>query len=366
MAIELHSSNDGKPPVTIEDVLKDYHPIGFARVSSPAQAKNLPTQIEKLKSEAKRLGVKKAIKVYSIQQSGFSGEQQNIQVMRELREKNPEKKYVALFRSVDRIGRDTEIALAMRRQLSEMGVPIITEDLSDLTGKSPYGNRNQDLMFIIFSGVAETAKEREAQARDDAVDRSKDKGVIAGAPVALYPRNYTKKGKSVYRQLWEGQKAVKAGLMSNNDLAKATGFLYTTNSPARKASKGVKKKRLGEDYRVGSGNTSQPRKILKELNALHEKDPEVFDEYLDVVDAITLLEQTNNFKHARDRSPASLRTAKSKALHRVTVAYLRDPFQFPNPVTTGNPEVAEIVSNTGVGTIQDAFENPEIYLVKKK
>lgn len=366
MAVEPHPSNEGKVPVNLRDVLKDYHPIAFARVSSPAQAKNLPAQIEKLKQNAKELGFKKAVKVYAIQQSGFSGEQQNIKVMRELREKNPMKKYVALFRSVDRIGRDTEIALAMRRQFAEMGVPIITEDLPDLTGKNPYGNRSMDLLYIIFSGVAETGKEREIQARKDATKRSAGKGVIAGVPPALYPQNYTDKGKSVYRQLWEGQKAVAAGLMSNKALAKATGFLYTTNSPARRASKGVKQKRLGEDYRVGDGNTSQPRKILKELNAINERDPEKLKEYLDVVDAISLLEQTNNFKHDRARKPASLRTAKAKAMHRVSVAYLRDPFAHPNPVTVGNPEVARIVSNEGVGTVQDAFDNPEIYLVKNK
>ena len=89
--MEIHPSNDGVAPVHTRDVLEDYYPIAFARVSSPSQKKNLPTQIEKLESNAKALGFKHKVKVYAIQQSGFKGEQQNIEVMRELREKNPEK-----------------------------------------------------------------------------------------------------------------------------------------------------------------------------------------------------------------------------------------------------------------------------------
>lgn len=353
-------------PTRKEDVIEDYTPVIFARVSSRGQKDNLPVQVATVEAYINSLGFKKKPLSFAIQQSGFKGEQQNIKVMRELREENPDKKYVAVFRAVDRIGRDTEIALRMRREMSDMGVPVLAMNLPDLTGKKPYGNRSVDILYNILSTVAETGKETELAAMIKAAEASAKKGVLEGSMLSFYPEGYTDAGGSIYRQIWEGEKAIEKGLMSRAQFSKNLGFVYTTNSPARKASKGKKKKRLGEDYRIGDGNTSQPRKIIKILKGIAEKDPETLQEYLDVVDAVVMLERKNKGTHRRDIKPASLRSPKSQAMHRVTVAYFRDPFSYPNPILDGNPEIATIVGNTGEGTLQDAYDNPATYLPKSR
>jgi hypothetical protein len=250
--------------------------------------------------------------------------------------------------------------------MSDMGVPVLAMNLPDLTGKKPYGNRSVDILYNILSTVAETGKETELAAMIKAAEASAEKGVLEGSMLSFYPEGYTDAGGSIYRQIWEGWKAVERGLVSRAQLSKNLGFVYTTNSPAKKASKGKKKKRLGQDYRIGDGNTSQPRKIIKVLQQIAEQSQEKLEEYLDVVDAIVLLERRNKGTHKRDIKPASLRSPKGQAMHRVTVAYLRDPFSYPNPVTEGNSQIATIVGNTGAGTLQDAYDNPATYLPKSR
>ena len=335
-------------PTRINEVLETYTPVIFARVSSRGQKDSLPQQVTTLEQYVKSLGFPKKPIVHAIQKSGFEGQQQNVEIMENLVANNPKKKYVAVFRAVDRVGRDTEDSLRLRRKLSAIGVPMLTMDLPELTGKKPMGNRAVDILFNILSTVAETGKETELAAKEQAKKESERKGVIDGAMKSFYPEKWTKKGKSLHRQIWMGSQMVKSGIMSKNELARRLGFVYA----------------FGKEK--GKGNTSQIRKVMSDLEDIHAKGGnKKLNEYLDVVDAIVEYERVNKFSHKRDRKPASLRTPKSRAMHRVTVAYLRDPFSYPNPITEGNPLVATIVGNVGIGTVADAFRRPERYLTKK-
>lgn len=344
LALPFQKVLETNPPVTIEQVRTEgYTPLIFARVSSKGQSESLPQQIEVIKRWLIARGFTKRPLEFSIQQSGFKGEQQNIKIVRKLVKADPKKRYVAVFREMTRIGRDTEIALRMRRELSEMAVPIIALDLPELTGKKPVGTRSVDVLYGILSTVAETGKETELIAKEQSAKISAEKGVLEGGILALYPELYSAKHGSAYRQLWEGSKAVAAGVLSNKQLARNLGFVSKS----------------GKDK--GKPNTSQPRKILGVLRGFEKLG--VLDDYLNVVDEISRIE-ASNIRYRRDRKPANLRGPTAKALHRVTVAYLRQPDKWPNPITEGNPDIATILGKVGVGTVEDAIRNPQKYLGK--
>lgn len=345
LALPFQQVLETNPPTTIQQVIEEgYTPLIFARVSSKGQSESLPQQTETIKRWLIARGFTKTpFLEFAIQQSGFKGEQQNIKIVRKLVKLNPKKRYVAVFREMTRIGRDTEIALRMRRELSEMAVPIIALDLPELTGKKPVGTRSVDVLYGILSTVAETGKETELIAKEQSAKISAEKGVLEGGILALYPERYSAKHGSAYRQLWEGSKAVAAGVLSNKQLSRNLGFVSKS----------------GKDK--GKANTSQPRKILGVLQGIEKLGK--LDEYLDVVDEISRIE-ASNIRYRRDRKPANLRGPTAKALHRVTVAYLRQPDKWPNPITEGNPDIATILGKVGVGTVEDALRNPQKYLGK--
>jgi len=313
---------------TIKDaVAKGYIPILVGRVSTSKQRKALPAQMKFLAQRARDLGFKKKPIEVPIQSSGFKGELESQKKIQEIIDANPKKKYVAVFRDSSRIARDTENALKLIRVFSEQGVPVVTGDMPELIGKKPMGNRSTDLLFIVLSGVAQTGKESEFKAREDGTADAEEVGLIEGVPRNLYLKEYKKnKGVSVHRQIVDAQPLRKNGTLSGRGLSTMLGI-----------------------------NDKQRRKIEEELLLMPEK---VRQEYLDVIDAILEAEKVVG---RRDRSPASSRTRKQKALHRVTVGYLQFPEKYPRPDTVGNPAISRVNKMEGDGTIADAIANPTKY-----
>ena len=101
------------------------------------------------------------------------------------------------------------------------------------------------------------------------------------------------------------------------------------------------------------------------------------EEYLTAVKAIVELEKQRSVG-SRARKPATSRTKRSLALHRVTNTYLSDPFftlfagsdneqMIARPDTVGNPSMATQpdVTTKATGTIYDAVENFGWYMPKK-
>jgi DNA invertase Pin-like site-specific DNA recombinase len=316
---------------TVKDaVAKGYIPILVGRVSTSKQRKALPAQMKFLAQRAKDLGFKKKAIELPIQSSGFKGELASQKAIQEIVDANPNKKYVAVFRDSSRIARDTENALKLRREFSEQGVPLVTGDLPELVGKKPMGNRSTDLLFIVLSGVAETGKESEFKAREEGTADAEQAGLVEGVPRNLYLKEYKRNGISVHRQIIDAQPLRNNGTLSGRGLTDMIG---------------IPKK----------FNDKQRRKIEEELLLMPEK---VRQEYLEVIDAIL---EAEKIVGRRDRTPASSRTRKQKALHRVTVGYLQFPEKFPRPDTVGNPLISRVNKMEGDGTIADAIANPTKY-----
>ena len=188
------------------------------------------------------------------------------------------------------------------------------------------GNRSGDLLFAVLSIVAETGKQGESDAREEGEKKAAESGVVSGEPRDFFLKEYKKKGISVHRQIHALMPAIKLGTMSKS-----------------------------EAYRQAKVTSSTGKKIFNELNAMT---PEKQAEFLEVIDAILEAEK----KIGKSRSvPLNKRTRRTKALHRVTVAYLQFPNLYPRPDTVGNPKIAELTGETGSGTIEDAITNPSRY-----
>jgi len=335
-----------KAPRFIDDVEKEYIPVLIGRVSSSGQRKGLPTQMKFLESEAKkRFNFKKKPLQFPVVQTGRAGELETSKIIKELVEKNPKKKYVAIFRDVSRIARDTENGLRLQRELTELGVPMIALNMSTLLGRKPLGDRSADLLFQIQLGIAQTGKDTEQVAQQTGVAEADLIGLKFGVPQTMYLEKFKEmngKPMSVHRRIYTAIPAIDAGVQTITGVARELNFRTKTGKTK------------------GQVNKSQPDKIYKFLLQL-EKDggKKKVMEYLDVIDAILAAEKKIG------RRDSKKPTRKQKALHRVTVGYLQEPMKFPRPDTIGNPAIAAFTGEEGIGTIADAMENPGVYQPKK-
>lgn len=318
-----------KKPIKIGEAAKaGYQPLVIGRVSTTEQVLGLPDQMKALEADSKRLGFKKSPKTKAVQVSGFDGDQETMEFIIEEVKKNPRKKHVVIVQDVSRIARDTENALRFKRELADMGIPIIETQTGNIySGAGKEVDEEALLIYTMKAMLAQFGKGTEFKARARGVKQAAKRGLIEGVPRNLYLDYYKRRKVSVYRQISNALQAINAGLLSGRELTKQLGI-----------------------------NDAQRRKIQKLLT---EMDEDTREDYLDVVDAI--LDQEKKKKVGRRDVSKRLRTREATALHRVTVGYLQFPTKFPNPLTKGNPEIAEQTGFEGAGTIADAIENPQRY-----
>ena len=312
---------------TVPDLVEaKYTPIILNRVSSSSQRKGLPTQEAYMRKTVKALGFTKTPVEITVAQTGKAADLKTIAKLKEVIE-NGKGPYAVFVRDVPRFGRSTLNNLQVIQEcLKPAGVPLVPLDMYQVVGAN--GTPENYMVFTFLSAVATSGKASEERARDEGTEQAKKRGIFEGVPKSLYPDKY-KKGKSLQRRIWEAQPAVKNKTISAQNVADREG--------------------------IWSANYRTIRDRL-----LHADTHGLVDEYLAVMDAIIVAEKQRGVG-PRDRSPAVKRTRKSKALHRVTVAYLVEPENWPNPLTTGNPAAATFEKEVATGTIADAIENPQRY-----
>ena len=302
--------------------------IILVRVSSSNQVAGMPAQEEYLKSWARQMGFKGRLTIFSEAGSGKKADRANINEMFKFLQsrKNPSD-YVIIVRDVERWARD--VLLGRSRQLrlhTDFNVDLIVVGLHQVIG--PDGTYANDMVFEIMLAIAENAKKSEEEARDVGTKRAKKKGLFDGAPLESYPK--AKKSPVAY-------------------IARQVPRLIAEDITQGTIVKKVKAMGGGGSFwvrgRIG---------FFKEL--LSTGGQQLLDEWVEVFEARRAFEKRYGSvvgKKSRGR--------KQKALHRVTVAYLRDPILWPNPLTDGNPQTATNDDNPGPGTIQDAIRNAGRY-----
>jgi DNA invertase Pin-like site-specific DNA recombinase len=318
-------------PATTKASLADliqagYTPIILNRVSSSSQRSGLPAQAEENKRTIKAIGFTKTPEEITIAQSGKAADLKTIKKLKAILKNNPDKSYVVFVRDIARFGRSALNNLdVVTHTLEPARVPLVPLDMMQTVGAN--GTPESWMIFGILSAIAESAKAGEERARDVGQKQAAEKGLFEGVPQNLYPKLY-KKGKSLQRRIWEAYPAMKNKTMTASHLWKKEG-IYPQNG----------------------------RTILNRL--IHADSHGKVEELLSVQDAIIVAEKSRNVG-ARNRKPYE-KTRRAKALHRVTVAYLREPEKWPNPLTVGNPQTATEEHDLATGTIADALENPSRY-----
>ena len=312
--------------------LPSFTPIYYARVSTSEQKGSLPGQVLELERFGKAVGFPRAAKVFSEVASGAKADRKQFDnLMKFLKGvKNPEK-YIVVIRDQTRWARDTRTSLNRLHELNELGVNLLIEQSNTIIGPDSPEDDYGEMVFEILSAVSTHAKKSEEFARAKGVTMAKERGVFEGAVKDVYPG------------------------IKRNPFQRVADALPALNSKA------INQIQFNRDIGFGE-NTRWLRNQIKNMNEIiQEGGTELLADWLEVVETLRGLEKKKGI--GRRNAKASQKSRKAKALHRVTVAYLREPWNWPNPIREGNPDAAsgEFV---GTGTIEDAIENFKKYQPK--
>ena len=320
----------------------EYTPLILNRVSTTTQLDGLRAQADENKKMVKeRYGFSKTPVEIIQQESGKKQERQSLDDAIAIIKANPKKNYTLFVRDMSRLGRDVPAARALLEDVNALGVSVYIIDSNlHMTGQD--GDYNEVMLFTILAAIAEGAKGGEEAASKAGTKRSRKKGIFSGGIKESWKDKITtkgkRKGKSMHRLIWEDIPSNENGITTNKGLAR--------------------------DIKMTPIQTRTIRKVLREL----EVDGGVakVEEYLNFWDAVIAAEKTKGVgSRDRPKSQGGM-TARANALHRVTVAYIQDPMNWPDPNTVGNPDTAlASAPSEATGTIQDALDNYVWYYKKQ-
>jgi DNA invertase Pin-like site-specific DNA recombinase len=308
-------------------------PVYYARVSTSEQKGSLPGQVLDLERFGKAVGFPRAAKVFSEVASGAkSDRKQFAQLMKFLKSMKNPSRYIVVIRDQTRWARNTRDSLNRLHELNELGVNLLIEQSNTIIGPDSPEDDFGEMVFEILSAVSAHGKKSEQFARAKGVQRAAVKGVFEGAVKDVYPG------------------------IKRNPFQRVADALPALNSKA------INQIQFNRDIGFGE-NTRWLRNQIKGMNEIVEKGgPELLADWLEVVENLRTLEKKKGI--GRRNAKASQKSRKAKALHRVTVAYLREPWNWPNPIREGNSDAAS-GGFVGLGTIDDAIENFQKYQPKK-
>jgi DNA invertase Pin-like site-specific DNA recombinase len=311
-------------------------PIIVTRVSTSEQKKGLKTQEEENERLVKQLGFKKTPILLTYQESGKKEDRQTVLQMRKILRDNPNKRYTIFYRDTPRFARMQLDGQLIRKEILDAGSTLFILDGNlNITGKKEDATANAFLQIGLM--MAELAKTGEELASQTGTKKARKKGIFSGGIKQSWGEKVAKtgkrKGKNIHRLIYEDIPSNSNGITTNKGLARE---LKMTPLQARTI-----------------------RKTLKEIEAKGGKAK--IDEYLDFWDAVIEAEKTRGIG-SRNKKPM---TQRANALHRVTVAYIQDPFGWPDPNKVGNPDTAlPTAPSEATGTIQDAVDNYLWYFKK--
>lgn len=333
--------------VTIEELAKEkYRYIGIIRTSTSEQKDNLVVQEADVEKSMSAKGFGKPLSMEVANVSGATAARKQIKAILEACAAIPEKKrkIVVVARSVDRLSRDTKDALIIQEKLAALGVYLfIIQNNMLLNGDGTEQGSNQ-LVFELLLAVAKSGKRSETQASKKGTKEAKTKGLFSGTAqdsyVALVRDKGSQRGVSVRRRIYASIAGLDAKTITVKGLARELSKPDRTMYPAK---------------------VRAIRDNLKDIEA--KGGPEKVKEWLEVWDAIIKEEKKRG---VGDRAAKGRMSDRARAIHRVSVAYLQDPFEWPRPDTVGNPDTATVPSSDRNGTIEDASNNPDKYLPKAR
>ena len=334
--------------VTIQELAKDgYKYIALIRTSTTEQDENREVQEKDLIDSMERLGFKQQpVLIASENVSGAKAEREQINVIMDFIKSTPEKKrkLIVVARDVARFSRDTQQGLQIQTALQKLGVYLYVQQANLLLNGDGAEQGSNQLIFEILLAMSKSGKRSETIASKTGTREAKKKGLFSGTPqdsyVKLVRTSGSQRGKSIRRRIYESLGGLEAKTIQIKPMAKELSNSAQTFYPAK---------------------LRAIRDELKDIEAQGGK--KKVEEYLAVWDAIIKEEKKRG---VGPRTGKGRMTDRARAIHRVTVAYLQNPFDFPRPDTIGNPLTATIPTPDRTGTIADASANSTLYLPKAR
>lgn len=351
---------DEERVITLDELNRaKYKPIAIVRTSTSSQEEGLKVQEQKMLEDMKRLGMLKPALVTVQNVTGAKEGRKQIKQILDFIKATPEerRKFIIVARDVERFSRNEREAFNLLHEFALLGVYLYIINNNLLLGGDGSEQGSNRFLFTVLEGAAANAKRSETQASKKGARKAKSRGLFAGTPVDSYitlvRTSGKQRGKSVYRRIYDSLGGLEAGTVTVKGLARDLSTSTREMYP--------KRVRDIRDFLIDLKAKGGDKKV---------------QEYLAVWDAVIAEEKKRGVgarviykpKGGKNQSGQKKErmSDRARAIHRVTVAYLKAPMEHPEPVKTGNPLTAIVESSERIGTIEDASKNPAAYLPKKR
>jgi len=274
--------------ITPKEAIKGKIVRKYLRVSTEGQEGTLPDQLKTVNAGLKRLGFKGKGIEYSEQASGTKKDREALQQMlQDIRDSKKES--VVVVRDFQRFTRDPVHYGALWDEFRDAGVRIVSLNENMVTGTKDKPEPQADLLVpILIAAGGSEVNIRKVQTQQG-VQRSREKGIFAGTPLSLYPKDALEPRGELIRLM----KADVSGNETARRLNKSTSWVR-------------KNKAQIKQILVDGGD-----KLLK-----------------DWLDTINLIRDMEIEKGAGTGPKA---TVRMKTVRRMTSGYLNNPKNFDKP-----------------------------------
>lgn len=275
----------------------------YHRVSTVKQEGTLSTQEKDVSDKSKDLlGIKGQAKRYSEQGSGKNNpdrEQLTLMIEEAVAAKRKGKTPVIVMRDIQRIARDPyDIGFIYKYKptaedsLWANDIPLISLNEQMVTGTKNFKSLTGDFLAPLFINLGGQEVATRAKQTRAAVAASREKGILAGTPINLYPKSDLNPLTTLDRLLREEN-------LSQRRMAEITG-----RSPSW---------------------VKDTKFKFAEIRAKHPKGEEGFQEWLAVA------EKVRNMEKEFGPRAGSGATKRMIAVGRMTSGYFARPWEFPAP-----------------------------------
>jgi len=274
--------------MTPKEALKGKKVYIYGRVSTEDQADSLPKQLATIRKGLKRLGFTGKAVEFQEQESGTNKDRKELKKMFEAI-RNSKKDSIVVVRDFQRFTRDPVHYGALWDEFRDKGVRILSINENMVTGTAAVPEPQSDLLVPILIAAGGSEVNIRKQQTIQGVARSREKGIFAGTPLSLYPKDALEPRGELIRLMRAGESG--AGIARR--LSKSTSWVR-------------KNKKQIEQILVDGGD-----QLLK-----------------DWLDTINLL---RNLEIEKGAGTGPRATVRMKTVRRMTSGYLNNPKEFDKP-----------------------------------
>jgi len=289
--------------MTPREALKGAVDVRYARVSTRAQKKTLPTQLRDIASSVKALGYTKKGTEFSEAASGTKVNRTQLgnAIRKAVEMKRKGKNVVFLVRDIQRFSRDSfdlgylyKFFPTLDDSLWSNDIPIVALNDNLVLSTKERSNPNDKLIGGILVGIGGQEIDIRKKQTEQGSREAREQGIVSGLPQNLYYKDKVNPIRLLYEMVFkQGTTQTAAALATGRSKSWAKDTKRKINTII------IEGKKIGNDNLI--------------------------DEYLDTTDLIREYEQTFGPRFG------SKSTKRMEALSRKTSGYLATPWKYPKP-----------------------------------